>query len=91
MDFRQITMMQKIKSGMDRFRANHPKFPLFLRAVSQDALVEGSIIEINVTTPEGKNYCTNVKLKADDMEICRVNFPCIFFIQWEHTNSVINI
>ena len=25
MDFRQITMMQKIKSGMDRFRANHPK------------------------------------------------------------------
>ena len=62
MDFRQITMMQKIKSGMDRFRANHPKFPLFLRAVSQDALVEGSIIEINVTTPEGKNYCTNVKL-----------------------------
>ena len=66
MDFRQITMMQKIKSGMDRFRANHPKFPLFLRAVS---LVEGSIIEINVTTPEGKNYCTNVKLKADDMEL----------------------
>ena len=58
MDFRQITMMQKIKSGMDRFRANHPKFPLFLRAVSQDALVEGSIIEI-----------TNVKLKADDMEL----------------------
>ena len=42
MDFRQITMMQKIKSGMDRFRANHPKFPLFLRAVSQDALVEVS-------------------------------------------------
>ena len=69
MDFRQIAMMQKIKSGMDRFRANHPKFPMFLRAVSQDALVEGTIIEINVTTPEGKNYCTNVKLKADDMEL----------------------
>ena len=97
MDFRQITMMQKIKSGMDRFRANHPKFPLFLRAVSQDALVEGSIIEINVTTPEGKNYCTNVKLKAMTwnflirLKICRVNFPCIFFILWKHTNSVINI
>ena len=34
MDFRQITMMQKIKSGMDRFRANHPKFPLFLRRIT---------------------------------------------------------
>ena len=69
MDFRQITMMRKIKSGMDRFRANHPKFPMFLRAVSQDALVEGTIIEINVTTPEGKKYCTNVKLKGDDVEL----------------------
>ena len=34
MDFRQITMMQTIKSGMDRFRANHPNFPMFLRSVS---------------------------------------------------------
>ncbi|MCI6060479.1 MAG: hypothetical protein MR729_04895 [Dorea sp.] len=68
MDFNQIAMIQKIKSGMDRFRANHPKFPLFLNAVSQNALMEGTVIEINVTTPEGRNYCTNVKLQADDME-----------------------
>lgn len=70
MDFRQITMMQKIKSGMNRFQCpTTQNFQMFLRAVSQDALVEGTIIEINVTTPEGKNYCTNVKLKADDMEL----------------------
>ena len=68
MDFNQIAMIQKIKSGMDRFRANHPKFTLFLNAVSQNALMEGTVIEINVTTPEGRNYCTNVKLQADDME-----------------------
>ena len=68
MDFNQIAMIQKIKSGMDRFRANHPKFQLFLNAVSQNALMEGTVIEINVTTPEGRNYCTNVKLQADDME-----------------------
>ncbi len=68
MNFEQLAMMQKIKSGIDRFRMNHPKFPLFLNAVSQNALVEGSIIEITVTTPEGKNYCTNLKIKADDIE-----------------------
>lgn len=68
MDFNQIAMIQKLKSGMDRFRANHPKFPMFLNAVSQNALMEGTVIEINVTTPEGRNYCTNVKLQADDME-----------------------
>ena len=67
MNLNQLAMLQKLKSGIDRFRANHPKFPLFLKAVSQDALKEGSVIEISVTTPEGKNYCSNVRQNADDL------------------------
>ena len=39
MDFRQITMMQKIKSGMDRFRANTQNSDV-LRAVSSGCAVE---------------------------------------------------
>lgn len=69
MNFNQLAMLQQIKSGIDRFRINHPKFPMFLRAVSQEALKEGTLIEINVTTPEGKTYCSNVRLKPDDMEL----------------------
>lgn len=69
MDFRQIAMIQKLKTDVNRFRANHPKFPMFLKAVSQDAIKEDTIIEISVTTPEGKNYCTNVRLKADDIAL----------------------
>ena len=68
MNFNELALLQQLRSGMGRFRANHPKFPMFLKAVSQDALKEGSVIEINITTPEGKNYCSNVRLKADDME-----------------------
>lgn len=48
---------------------NHPKFPMFLNAVSREALIEGSVIEITVTTPEGKNYCSNIKLKQEDLEL----------------------
>ncbi|MGF0031463.1 hypothetical protein ACQRBN_00585 [Bariatricus sp. SGI.154] len=69
MNFNQIAMLQKIKGCMDRFRANHPKFPLFINAVSQEAMKEGTVIEITVTTPEGKNYCSNIKLQANDMEL----------------------
>ena len=54
---------------MERFRMNHPKFPLFLNAVSQDALREGAVVEITVTTPEGKNYCSNLKLMQEDLEL----------------------
>ncbi|MGN1168155.1 MAG: hypothetical protein ACI4S2_17205 [Lachnospiraceae bacterium] len=69
MNFNQLAMFQQLKTGMDRFRENHPKFPMFLQAVSQDALKEGSVIEINVTTPEGKNYCSNIKINTDDLSL----------------------
>ena len=68
MNFNQIAMLQKLKSSMDRFRNNHPKFPLFLKAVVGNALEEGTRVEVNVTTPEGKKYCTNLKLKQEDLE-----------------------
>lgn len=68
MNFNQIAMIQKLKGSMNRFRTNHPKFPLFLNAISQEALREGTVMEINVTTPEGKNYCSNLKLKPEDLE-----------------------
>ncbi len=68
MNFNQIAMIQKLKGCMDRFRMIHPKFPLFLNAVSQDALIEGAVVEITVTTPQGKNYCSNLKLKQEDLE-----------------------
>ncbi len=68
MNFNQIAMLQKIQSGLATFQRNHPKFPMFLKAVSQEAIVEGTIIEISVKTPEGKEYCSNLKVKADDLE-----------------------
>ena len=45
----------KYKDMWNKFTANHPKFPHFLKAVSQNALSEGTLIEINVTTPDGKS------------------------------------
>lgn len=72
MNFNQIAMMQKIQSGLNTFRQNHPKFPMFLKAVSQEALVEESVIEITVTTPEGKEYCSNLKVKPSDLELVEI-------------------
>lgn len=58
----------KIKGLVDRFKYNHPKVPMFFEAASKSIGVD-SIIEINVTTAEGKNLCTNMKVTADDMEL----------------------
>lgn len=60
----------QLKASWDRFAAAHPKFPLFLRAVSDNnAIQEGTIAEITITTSDGRKYATNVKLTANDMQL----------------------
>ena len=64
-------MIMKMKGFKDRFVENHPKFPLFLNAVYNRALLEGSIIEISVTAPDGTKLDTNLKLQPSDIEMLR--------------------
>lgn len=66
MDFAGI---MKIKGAWDKFTRNHPKFMPFMQAVGKEAIGEGTIIEIKVVSQNGKEYNTNMKLTADDMEL----------------------
>ncbi|HIT40570.1 MAG TPA: hypothetical protein IAB60_00470 [Candidatus Caccovicinus merdipullorum] len=68
MAFNPFQLMQ-YREMLTTFLQNHPKLPLFLKAVSQDGLSEGTILETTVKTPDGKEYCTNIKLTASDMEL----------------------
>lgn len=68
-NFQQLALIQKVKPLIDTFRIEHPKFGLFLNAVRQDAVRKDSIIEITVTSPEGKSYTTNIKLTENDLEL----------------------
>ena len=54
---------------VEPFQKNHPKFPKFLKAVAQNGMKEGSIIEIKVTTAEGESFDSNLKISADDMDM----------------------
>jgi alkyl sulfatase BDS1-like metallo-beta-lactamase superfamily hydrolase len=59
----------KLKSSWEKFAQNHPKFPQFISAMQSNGIEEGTIIEINVTTAEGKNLSTNLKVTASDKEM----------------------
>ena len=61
----------KIKNSWDTFSKNHPKFVKYLDAVRQDALKEGTVITINVTTAEGRTLESNIKLTQADIELLR--------------------
>ena len=61
----------QIKNAWDRFTASHPKFPLFLKAIQKQGITEGTILELKVTAPDGRELCSNLKLTPEDMELYR--------------------
>ncbi|MHB8127027.1 MAG: hypothetical protein ACYDEJ_15585 [Desulfitobacteriaceae bacterium] len=63
--------IMKLKNSWDTFTQNHPKFPGFINAVQKNGLEEGTIIEINVTTADGKPLSSNIKLTQSDIEMIR--------------------
>ena len=58
----------KVKKSWDTFCRNHPRFPAFMQAVQSSGIKEGTIIEVTLTTPEGKSLTTNVRITASDMQ-----------------------
>lgn len=63
------TKLIKLKNAWKIFSDNHPKFSKFLNAVNKNAIEEGTIIEINVKTKDGKEINSNIKLKESDIEL----------------------
>lgn len=57
----------QFKTMWDQFTNRHPKFPLFMTAVTQHGITEGTVIEVSITTPEGKNFTSNLKVTAEDI------------------------
>ena len=60
--------LMKLNGRMKLFQEQHPRFPLFIKEVGENALMAGSVVEMKVTTPDGREYITNVKLTPDDLE-----------------------
>ena len=59
----------QLKPLVTKFQSAHPKFMQFMAAVAQSGMKEGTVIEVSITDPEGKNLCTNMKLSKDDLEL----------------------
>ena len=66
MDF---TAIMKFKGAWDTFTNNHPKFMPFLQAVGREAIGDGTVIEVSVKSPDGKEYNTNMRLTQSDLEL----------------------
>ena len=71
MNFNQMLKFQQIKNCIQiGLIKTIQKFKNFMNAVwREQALKQDAVIEISITSPEGKNYCSNIKLNAADIEM----------------------
>ncbi len=61
----------KLKDRFAQFAADHPKVVPFFTVVGQRAMVPGSVFELKVTDPTGKEYVSNIRLNENDIETIR--------------------
>ncbi len=63
------TNIFQLMGAWQKFTSNHQKFPKFLKAIATEGIKTDTIVEINITTPEGKTYCSNLKITQSDLEL----------------------
>lgn len=61
--------MMKMKKNMAEFTEHHPRFVQFLDVVRNEAIEEGTIIEINVTKKDGKTLSSNMRITEEDLAL----------------------
>lgn len=66
-----FSAIMQLKKEWDGFKMRHPKFPLFLTAIQQKGISEGTVIEIQITAPDGTVLNSNLKVQASDLEMFR--------------------
>ena len=54
--------LMKMKNAWSRFAAHHPKFV-------RKGIQEGTIFEFKVTSPDGQELVTNMRLSSEDIEL----------------------
>ncbi len=64
--------LMKLGERLRIFNSQHPRVGSFLKDVSANAIGEGAVIELKVTSAEGKEYVTNIKVTKEDMETIEV-------------------
>lgn len=62
-----LAMMQ-IKPLLEKFKERHPKFIQFF-GVAAGSVGEGTLIEIGVTSPDGRKMITNMRVSQEDLEL----------------------
>jgi len=70
MGFNPLNLV-KLKDKYHTFKEDHPEMSEFAKALNKHALVEGTVLEIRATNPEGKVLKHEITLTDNDVEFVK--------------------
>ncbi len=59
----------RMKKVIDDFKSRHIRFYKFIEDMRNRGIEEGTVIEIQVKTPDGQEYVSNFKVLPEDKEL----------------------
>ena len=65
-------MFMQLQQRIQTFQQDHPKFVPFIMAIKDNALQEGTVLGVTVTTQDGRKIESNIKLTANDIETIKM-------------------
>lgn len=63
--------LKGLKSQAEAFQNRHPKFFQFFKTAAPANIQVGSIIEVRIKNPEGREVVTNLKITPEDEELMK--------------------
>ena len=66
-------IINEAKNRINMFNNDHPKVMPFLEMLKKNAVEEGTIVEMRVTTPGGEEYVSNIRLTKNDVETIKLS------------------
>lgn len=58
-----------LKDAWSKFSATHPRVPGFINDVKNKGFIEGQEIAIAIRYPDGTEYKTGIKVRAEDLAL----------------------
>ena len=68
MKLNPLSLLQ-LKDSIHQFRREHPKVSKFFTTIRREALMPGTVMELTVKDPQGKERVANMRLTENDVKM----------------------
>lgn len=61
--------IMQLLNAKNKFEQSHPKFASFIKNLFTQGIAAGSVIEIQITRPDGSTVTANMRVQESDLEL----------------------